>query len=159
MSVQTLTKLAILLAITLAFQMLGLPQPFTGPAVNAMLILSTLALGPVGAALIGMLTPVIAFTRGILPPPLGPAIPFIVLGNWALIFTFAGLQRVNSYLALGVGAVLKFFILAGAVRFFLAVPPPIAKALQFPQLLTALAGGIVALLVWAALQRAGWRKS
>ena len=124
MTVSNLTKLAILLALTLAFQMLGLPQPFTGPAVNAMLILSTLIMGPFGAALIGMLTPVIAFLRGILAPPLGPAIPFIVLGNWAYIFTFAGLRKVNQYLALVVAAVLKLLVLAGAVRFLLSVPPP-----------------------------------
>lgn len=155
MTVSNLTKLAILLALTLAFQMLGLPQPFTGPAVNAMLILSTLIMGPFGAALIGMLTPVIAFLRGILAPPLGPAIPFIVLGNWAYIFTFAGLRKVNQYLALVVAAVLKLLVLAGAVRFLLSVPPPVAKALQFPQLITALVGGLVAFLVWAGLEKTG----
>jgi len=155
LTVGYLTKLAILLALTLAFQMLGLPQPITGPAVNAMLILSTLIMGPAGAAIIGMLTPVIAFLRGILAAPLGPAIPFIVLGNWAYIFTFAGLRKVNQYLALVIAAVLKLLILAGAVRFLLSVPPPVARALQFPQLVTALAGGLVALLVWAGLQKTG----
>jgi hypothetical protein len=159
MSIRTLTQLAILLAITLAFQMLGLPQPVTGPAVNGMLIISTLAIGPIGAALIGMLTPVIAFMRGILAPPLGPAIPFIVVANWAYIFAFTGLRRLNKYLALLGGTVLKFLILAGAVRFFLAVPPAVANALQFPQLITALIGGLIAFLVWGALQKTGFTKN
>lgn len=158
MAVRNLTKLAILLAITLAFQLLGLPQPLTGPAVNAMLILSTLSMGSVGAALIGMLTPVIAFIRGILPPPLGPAIPFIILGNWALVFTFASLQKINKYLALLAGSIFKLLIMAGAVRFLLSVPAPVAKALQFPQLITALTGGLVAFSVWPVLQRTGWGK-
>lgn len=159
MSVRTLTQLAILLAITLAFQMLGLPQPITGPAVNCMLILSALTIGPMGAALIGALTPVIAFMRGILAPPLGPAIPFIVVANWVYIFAFAGLKRVNMYLGLLVGAVLKLLILAGAVQFFIAVPPAVAKALQFPQLITALTGGLIAFLVWSALQKTGFHKN
>ena len=92
---------------------------------------------------------------GYLAPPLGPAIPFIVLGNWAYIFTFAGLRKVNQYLALVVAAVLKLLVLAGAVRFLLSVPPPVAKALQFPQLITALVGGLAALIVWPGLQKTG----
>ena len=158
MSVQKLTKLAILLGLTLTVQMLGLPQPVTGPAVNGMLILSTLAIGPLGAALIGMLTPVLAFTRGILALPLGPAIPFIIAANWAYVLIFAGLQKVNKIVALGVGAVVKFLVLAVAVRFFLAVPPPVAKALQLPQLFTAVLGGLVALFVWKALVKTGWQR-
>lgn len=158
MTVRTLTRLALLLAITLAIQMIGLPQYITGPAINAMLVVSTLALGPVGAAFIGMLTPVIAFMRGILPPVLAPAIPFIVLGNWAIIFVFAAFRRSNQYLAVILGALAKYLVLAGAVTFFLAVPPPVAQMLQLPQLLTALVGGVAALLAWNALVRTGWDK-
>ena len=154
LTVRNLTKLALLLALTLAFQMFGFPQPITGPAVNAMLILSTFYLGPFGGAIIGMLTPVAALMRGILAPPLGPAIPFIVGGNWAYVFAFAGIVNRNKYLALLVGAGLKFLILAGAVQFLLSVPAPVAKALQVPQLVTAVTGGAVALIVWPILQRA-----
>jgi len=155
LTLPNLTKLALLLGLTLAFQMLGLPQPVTGPAVNAMLIFSTLFLGPLAGALIGMLTPIIAFTHGILAPALGPAIPFIILGNWVYIFSFAFIRKTNKYLALTTGAGLKFLLLAGAVRFLLSVPPPVAKALQLPQLITALAGGLIALIVWPAIQKTG----
>lgn len=158
MTVKTLTRLALLLAITLAVQMIGLPQYITGPAINAMLIVSTLVLGPFGAALIGTLTPVIALIRGILPPVLAPAIPFIVLGNWAIIFFFAAFRRTNQYLAVVLGALAKYLVLAGAVTFILAVPPPVAQMLQIPQLLTALVGGIAALAIWNALSKTGWEK-
>jgi len=158
MSTRKLTQLAILLAITLAFQMLGLPQPLTGPAVNGMLIFSTLTVGPVGAALIGLLTPVIAFLRGILAPPLGPAIPFIVVANWIYIFAFVGLKKINIYLGLLMGSILKLAVLAGAIQFFIAVPPAVAKALQFPQLITALVGGVIAFFVWSALGKTGFKK-
>ena len=61
-SVRWLTRTAILLAITLAFQMLGFPQMVTGPAVNAMLLLSGTYVGGIGAVIIGMLTPLIALS-------------------------------------------------------------------------------------------------
>jgi len=62
-SIRWLTRTAILLAITLAFQMMGFPQMITGPAVNAMLLLSGTYVGALSAVIIGMLTPFIAFIR------------------------------------------------------------------------------------------------
>ena len=55
----------LLLGITI-FQMAGLPQPVTGPAVNAALFTAALWLGPWYAVAVGMCTPVVAFARGIL---------------------------------------------------------------------------------------------
>ncbi|MGI6486166.1 MAG: hypothetical protein ACOX15_07705 [Tepidanaerobacteraceae bacterium] len=74
-----ITRTAILLAITLAFQMLGFPQVVTGPAVNGMLLISGTYVGGIGAVIIGLLTPFIAFMRGILAPPLAPMIPLSCL--------------------------------------------------------------------------------
>ncbi|MFO7942164.1 MAG: ECF transporter S component [Bacillota bacterium] len=148
-----ITRTALLLALTLAFQMIGLPQPVTGPAVNAMLILSALVVGPVSGVIIGSLTPVIAFQRGILAAPLGPMIPFIALANAVLVLLFALVRKRQPVLAVVVAAVAKFAVLATAVRVFVAVPPPIAVAMGTPQLLTALIGGGVALIAYRAIGR------
>ena len=161
------TRTAILLAVALAFQMGGFPQPVTGPAVNAVLLIAVGLIGPLAAVIIGVFTPIIAFIRGILPPPLGPMIPAIVFGNalYAIIFFFISWSSkrtksatvkikvfsVSTILAVTGGALAKFFILAWAVNFMVQVPDPIAQMMSLPQLYTALAGGGIALLILKAL--------
>lgn len=164
-SIRWLTRTAILLAITLAFQMLGFPQMITGPAVNAMLLLSGAYVGGLGAVIIGMLTPFIAFIRGILAPPLAPMIPFIMVGNAILIIAYVlsrkklGKGLAGAGIGLIVGAVAKFLVLSSAVRFIVSVPPPVAQAMQIPQLYTAILGGVVAIAVEKVLDAALGQKS
>lgn len=159
-SIRWLTRTAILLAITLAFQMLGFPQMVTGPAVNAMLLISGTYVGIIGAVIIGILTPLIAFVRGILAPPLAPMIPFIMVGNAVLIIAYVisraklGKGYAGSAVGLIIGAIIKFLILSSAVRFIVSVPPPVAKAMQIPQLYTALLGGVIAFIVEKILDAA-----
>ncbi|MGI6037926.1 MAG: ECF transporter S component [Limnochordia bacterium] len=149
-----LTKTALLLAVTLVIQMGGFPQPITGPLVNTMLYIASLAVGITGGVLIGALTPIIAFFRGILAPPLAPAIPFIILGNATLVIIFGTLHR-NRPLAILAASLLKYLVLGIAVRFIIEVPGPVAIALQTPQLITALAGGAIAWLLHRPLVNAG----
>lgn len=157
MGLRWVTRTAILLAITLAFQMLGFPQMVTGPAVNGMLLLAGAYVGLLGGVIIGMLTPVIAFVRGILAPPLGPMIPFIMLGNavWVAVFILMrhllGKGVKGAFAGIVVGALLKFLVLSSAVRFIVSVPLPVAQAMQVPQLITAAIGGVVAFVVEQAL--------
>ncbi len=159
-SIRWLTRTAVLLAITLAFQMLGFPQMVTGPAVNAMLLISGTYVGIIGAVIIGMLTPLIAFVRGILAPPLAPMIPFIMLGNAVLVIVYVaarsklGKGYAGTAIGLIIGAIVKFLVLSSAVRFIVSVPPPVAKAMQIPQLYTALLGGVVAFIVEKILDAA-----
>lgn len=84
-----LVRTALLFALTLVIQMLGLPQFFTGPLVNAFLLLAALLNGIWSGVIIGLFTPWIAFARGILAPPLGPMIPFIMAGNAILVIVFS----------------------------------------------------------------------
>lgn len=147
MNLRLLTRAALLLALTLVVQMMGFPQMVTGPLVNFFLFISVIFVGIGGGAAIGVLTPWIALSRGILPAPLAPMVPFIILGNFSLVVLFGLLRRFNKYLAMIVAAVVKFFILASGVRFFVQVPAPVAKAMQVPQLITAIAGGIFALII------------
>ena len=150
--IKFLTRTAVLLAVALVFQMGGLPQPLTGPLVNMVLYLAAILIGIWSGIFIGIFTPVIAFVRGILPPPLAPMIPFIALGNGVLVILFAIIKKKNIYLAIGIASLIKFLILASAVRFLVAVPDPVAQMMTFPQLLTALGGGVLALLVHKALK-------
>lgn len=155
-SVKWLTRTAVLLALTLAIQLLGLPQTFTGPAVNALLLLAGILVNPISGICIGLLTPIIAFTRGILPAPLAPAIPFIMLGNAFFVFISCLPVKKRSYLKfLGVlaGAASKYLILSFAVQSLINLPPAAAKALQLPQLFTAVTGGVVALILAELLLR------
>jgi uncharacterized membrane protein len=149
----------VLLALTLAVQFLGLPQWFTGPLVNAFLLLASLLVGMGSGVVIGLLTPWIALLRGILPPPLAPMVPFIMLGNALLVIIFSLITRKREVLWLNVLALVlaasgKYLLLSQAVRYLVEVPPRVAQAMQIPQLLTALAGGAIALLIGKAVKRA-----
>ena len=154
-----LTRTAVLLALTLTVQFLGLPQWFTGPLVNAFLLLASSLVGMGSGVVIGLLTPWIALLRGILPPPLAPVVPFIMLGNALLVIIFSLITRKKevlwlNVLALSLAAFGKYLLLSQAVRYLVEVPPRVAQAMQIPQLLTALAGGAIALLVGGAVKRA-----
>lgn len=149
-----LTRTALLLAIALVFQMGGFPQPITGPLVNTVLYLAASIVGWQGGILIGILTPVVAAMRGILPPPLTPLIPFIALGNATMVVLFYLLKSKNKIIAIIVASVVKFLILFSAVNLLVQVPPAVSKMMSLPQLITALTGGIVALLVMTILKKA-----
>ena len=136
--------------------MLGLPQVFTGPLVNAFLLLAALLNGIWSGVIIGLFTPWIAFARGILAPPLGPMIPFIMAGNAILVIVFslvAGKRENLGREVIGVilGSFLKYLLLSQAVTWVVQVPPPVAKAMQTPQLFTALAGGAIALIIYRVI--------
>ncbi|WP_369018323.1 ECF transporter S component [Thermatribacter velox] len=157
--VRWLTRTAVLLALTLAVQSLGLPQWFTGPLVNAFLLLASLVSGIGSGVLVGLLTPWIALLRGILPPPLAPMVPFIMLGNALLVIIFSLVRRKKevlwlSIVALVLAALGKYLLLSQAVRYLVEVPPRVAQAMQVPQLLTALGGGAIALSIERALKKA-----
>jgi len=175
LEVRFIVRTAILLALTLVMQLAGFPQPITGPAVNAMLILSTIFAGPLGAIIIGCLTPFLAFLRGIMG--FAPLIPYIMLANIIYVICFYLVRQairktfgtnslesfscsVKGFISGGcgiiVGAYFKFLVLSSAVKFFIAdAKPKIAQAMQLPQLFTALLGGAIALIVAAALVRTG----
>lgn len=157
--VRWLTRTAVLLALTLAVQFLGLPQWFTGPLVNAFLLLASSISGVSSGVVVGLLTPWIALLRGILPPPLAPMVPFIMLGNALLVIIFSLVRRKKEVLWLSVVALVlaalgKYLLLSQAVRYLVEVPPRVAQAMQVPQFFTALGGGAIALSIERALKKA-----
>ncbi|HAX97981.1 MAG TPA: ECF transporter S component [Candidatus Atribacteria bacterium] len=163
--IRWVSRTAVLFALTLVIQLLGLPQFITGPLVNAFLLLATMMVGVSSGMVIGLFTPWVAFSRGILPAPMGPMIPFIMLGNVTLVIVFFLIttRRENNlgFLGLGIviGAIAKYLVLSQSVAFLVSVPPPVAKMMQFPQLITALIGGVVAIVIKQALVRTNFFKN
>lgn len=149
--IKFITRTGILLAVALAVQMGGFPQPITGPLINTILYLAALLVGGWSGIIIGICTPVIAFMRGILPAPLGPMIPFIALGNGALVVVFSILKGKNKIFGIIIASLVKYLILFTAVSYIVDVPDKIAQIMSLPQLFTALSGGVIAILAYKAL--------
>ena len=153
MNVKFITRTAILLAITLIFQFLKMPQLITGSIVNAMLLIAAGTVGMWSGVIIGLLTPVIAFLVGIMGFPL--MIPFIMIGNGVYVILFS--TQKNKVIGMIVGAVVKFIWLALSVKYIMQlfnvkVPLKIVQAFTTPQLITALIGGMLGIIVIALLE-------
>lgn len=132
-------------------------QWITGPLVNAILFSATMLIGPAGAALLCVLPSVAALSAGLLPAPLMPMLPFIVASNWILVAFFHYLRRKSHLMGVAIAAILKFVFLYTACNMLLIkalgyrFPDTAAAMMSWPQLATALAGGVIALGVQAAI--------
>jgi len=126
-----------------------------GPLINTVLYLSVLLVGSWSGIIIGICTPVIAFMRGILAPPLGPMIPLIALSNGVLVVVFSLLKGKNKILGIILASLVKYAILATTVKFIVDVPDRVAQIMSVPQLFTALSGGVIAILGYKALWAIG----
>lgn len=150
---QKITRVGILLALTLAIQWMGMPQLITGTAINAMLLISASTVGLIPAVMIGCITPVVALMVGIMKAPMAPVIPFIIGANAVWVMVYGFIQNRNRYGAMILAAVTKFLVLWAAVKWILIgmLPGPVlekaAVAFGITQLFTALAGGVIALAV------------
>jgi len=135
-------------------------QPITGPIVNATLFLAVIFVGTQNAILVGLIPSLIALSVGLLPSPLAPMVPFIMLSNTILILTFGYLRKKNFWLGMITASAIKFIFLYSTsfiVVNLIAQKPIAAKAaimLSWPQLLTALAGGIIAWFILKILRKA-----
>lgn len=140
-------------------------QWITGPAVNALLIIALFLSGYRGAFVLCFVPSLAALAGGLLPAVMAPAIPFVILGN---IIFISGIHwmyykfkdnTLAYWMALGFGALFKFFpVYLGALlatRFWLEGPiaDKIAVMLSWPQLFTALTGGMAAWVVLKIINR------
>ncbi len=161
MQTKMITRTAMLLALTLVFQIgfRQFAQPVVGPLVNMMLLISVLLVGLPSALMIGILTPMIAFVAGIIG--VFPLIPMIIAGNMLYILAFGWVRtklsfKFKDYVSVLLAAVVKFLFLYAAVRTILPlmiveVKPPVIATFSLPQLYTALIGGVLALIVYNML--------
>jgi hypothetical protein len=130
-------------------------QYAAGPLVNAVLFLSAVLTGSIGAMFIAIVPSVIALSTGLLPIVLAPAVPFIMLGNAILIAVFVLLQKKSFWLAAVAASFAKFIFLFGSSQLVIGLiakkqaAAAAASMLSYPQLITALAGAVLA---WGVLK-------
>lgn len=105
------------------------------------------------AAAIGLITPFMAVVLGVTPPAMIVVVPYIVCGNVLYVLTYSLLKKRSRVVGVAVAALLKFGLLYSVVNYFLTVKPPIKAALSFSQLLTALIGGSIALIILQVMER------
>jgi hypothetical protein len=164
----SLLRLTLLLALALAIPNIGLPQAITGPLVNALLLLTVEWAGVGQAVAVGLASPLSALLRGVLPLPLAVMIPFIMLGNAALVTVYGRLRGKSHWVALGVAATCKFALLYTSVAWLVVkplallagdsapayIPAATANMMRWPQLVTALVGGLIAFgVLWASARK------
>jgi len=154
-----LVKFTALIGIATLAPLIG-QQAIAGPIVNAVLFISVILLGPQSAILAGLVPSLIALSVGLLPAILAPMIPFIMMGNTILVITFDYLRKRNFWLGVISASVLKFLFLFGANSIVInliikeEIAQKIAMTMSYPQLLTALAGGLIAYLFLKSIKRA-----
>lgn len=150
--VNFITKTGLLLALALVIQIGLAPfaQPVVGPLVNMVLLLSVAVVGPLGAAMVGGLTPIVAFLVGIMT--LLPVLPVIMMGNVVFVMVLWISRRWSPVIGVMLAALAKFSVMAVGVRilasaFLTNLPPPVIATLSLPQLSSALLGGFMGVLV------------
>lgn len=158
----TAVFIALLIVLQAAITPLGNPL-ITGSIVNMLLIISVMVCGLSSGVCVAILSPVAAKFFGI--GPLISIIPLIALGNLisVLIWYFLGNQKKHDMYALLSGALAKYLVLyisivKFAVPVLLQLPEKqafiISNMFSISQLITALLGGILALIVYPRLKKA-----
>jgi len=157
-----IARLSLLIAVTLSIQTLGLPQPVTGPLINTLLFLTSAFLGIPAGITLGLITPVVALIRGQLPIILAPMVPFIVLGNASLVLIYSLVDWILCahtqkqwvlLVPITCASTGKFLLLLLSVRIVVPLiighrlPRHFELMMTLPQLLTALIGGIIFLIL------------
>lgn len=167
------TRTAVMMALLITLQMItkSLGQIVTGSFVNAVLAVTVLVCGLGSGVTVALLSPVFAYLLGIAPQIL--TVPAIMIGNTVfvvLLHLICGKTLWKSVAGLLAAAVCKFAVLYVLVTHVicgvLAQPllaqgvlkEPMLKMLpatfSFPQWLTALIGGAVALAIAPVLKKA-----
>ncbi|MDD5863043.1 MAG: ECF transporter S component [Firmicutes bacterium] len=174
--VRWITETAIMLALLVALQALtkGFGQLVTGSCVNAVLAITVLVAGMGSGITVAVISPVLAFLLGIAPQIL--TVPAIMVGNTVFVVLLRliagenGREIGRQIAAWLVAALAKFAalylivvkIICGVMASSLlaagTLKEPMLKALpatfSWPQLITALIGGGVALLIVPVLRKA-----
>ena len=164
-----ITETAVMTALLIVLQAATKPagQYVTGTCVNAVLAISGLAVGLWSGITVALLSPFFAFLLGI-GPQLFPITPSIAVGNLVFVFLLwllAGGKDLPLWrrgAAWITAALAKFAVLYLLVVKILCVVLSLKEAqiatftvmFSYPQLITALAGGGIALLLTPLLRRA-----
>lgn len=131
-------------------------QWFTGPLVNALLIICLFIIGIRSALLLCLLPSLMALSGGLLPPVLAPVVPFIMLSNVFYILSidwfyanikssiqgfwwgvFIGSSIKYAFLFLSINLISRLIIKNSVVQ-------KVAQMMSWPQFATAVLGGVIA---------------
>lgn len=135
--------------------MVGHPQWLVGTLVNTCLFSSAFFLPKKYILPIAIFPSLGVLARGLVFGPLTSFLvyflPFIWMGNIVLIVAFRGLfSKVKYFNSLLIASALKFAVLFGVANLYLSlhlVPKMFLQTMGLFQLLTAMAGGIIAFLI------------
>lgn len=156
-----ITRTAVLTAMLLALQFVtkAFGQLVTGSCVNMVLTLAALYGGWWCALAVALLSPLFAFLLGI-GPALVAIVPAIAAGNTALVAVLVLLHgKLPDYLGAVCAAITKFVLLwLTAVKIILpllGLPEQklavLTAMFTWPQLITALIGGILGVIIFSVL--------
>jgi len=128
-------------------------QWITGTIVNTIIFIAVWRVGVVNAALVAILPSSVALIRGLLPAPMAVLIPWIILSNIVLIAIFYTLKK-YPFAGIISASFAKFLFLFAITSFFIKLSAPLVFMMQWPQLVTALAGGLIAVGIIKITKRA-----
>lgn len=139
----------LLLGCAMAAPLLG-NQFATGTVVNAALFTAVAMFGISYGLMVAIIPSTFALAIGLLPPVLAPMIPFIILGNAALVVIFGGLMRERRYWqSMALASAFKFALIYASSLLVIkliineTVAANAAAMMSWPQLITAVSGGIL----------------
>ena len=174
--IRWITETAVMLALLVCLQALTKPmgQLVTGSCVNAVLAVSALVGGLGCGVTVALCSPVLAYLLGIAPQIL--TVPAIMVGNCVFVVLLSlladktGKNLIKQVVAWVAAAAAKFASLYAIVVWLICgvlsenllasgvMKAPMLKALpatfSWPQLITALIGGAVALIITPVLRKA-----
>lgn len=118
-------------------------QIITGTIVNALLFMAAYRLPLFNTFLIAILPSSVALLRGLLPAPMVLLIPYIILSNTILVSVFSFMKKTPK-LGVFTASLLKFgFLYSVTLVLAQQLNSPLIAMFQWPQLITALLGGMV----------------
>ena len=164
-----ITETAVMLALLVTLQAVtkSAGQYVTGSCVNLILAVTALAAGPGSGAAVALLSPFFAFLLGIGPQSI-PIVPAISVGNLVYVLLLWGIvgercrslpRKLLAWLgAAGGKAAVLYLLVVRLLCAALALPEKqvtlFTAMFSWPQLVTALAGGGVALLAVPIVSKA-----
>lgn len=140
-------------------------QWLTGPIINAIFLIVLFLSGIKEAMLVALIPSLMALSGGLLPMVLAPIIPFIMVSN--IIYIYA-MHITNNRIGNNTKAFIIGVVIASSVKFLFlfsttsimtklimkqALVAKVAQMMSWPQLFTALAGGVIAFIVLKWLKR------
>lgn len=127
-------------------------QYITGPIVNAVLLISAMYLGSTEAILLGFLPSLAALVSGLLPLALAPVIPFIMVSNSIYVYVYSKTAK-WGIVSVAAASIAKYAFLSSVTYMYFShllptkLLPVAQQMMSYPQLLTAVIGGLIAFSV------------